>query len=221
MGILKDGTPAMEVYRSVRAKIIQKELRPGEPLTETSLCEDLGTGRSPVRAALQQLAEDGYVELMPNRSAHVAQFTQKQLRQLCSLRGLFLGYALDLSLDSYAEKDFVPLETCLTAQENAFQRLAFEEYIDAVSEFYTRIIQRAGNSYLDEISTLIINRIGVYLSLYDNFYSVKKLKTLPLHYKILDGIRAGKKRTALRAHDEICSRLLDSYDFVVSLSAGL
>ena len=109
MGILKDGTPAMEVYRSVRAKIIQKELKPGEPLTETSLCEDLGTGRSPVRAALQQLAEDGYVELMPNRSAHVAQFTQKQLRQLCSLRGLFLGYALDLSLDSYAEKDFVPL----------------------------------------------------------------------------------------------------------------
>ena len=34
MGILKDGTPAMEVYRSVRAKIIQKELKPGEPLTE-------------------------------------------------------------------------------------------------------------------------------------------------------------------------------------------
>lgn len=221
MAGLKDGTPAMEVYQSVRNAIVQKQLKPGETLTEGALCKNLGVGRSPVRAALQQLSEDGYVEMLPNCSAHVAQFTQKQLRQLCSLRGMFLGYVLDLTIDTYTEKDLTMLQDCLTQQESAFERRDFDEYIAAVSRFYTIIINKANNAYLNEISAMIINRIGVYLCLYDNFYSVKKLKTLPLHYQMLNGIREGKPKKVLRAHNEVNMRILDAYDYMVSLSADL
>ena len=221
MAGLKDGTPAMEVYQSVRNAIVQKQLKPGETLTEGALCKNLGVGRSPVRAALQQLSEDGYVEMLPNCSAHVAQFTQKQLRQLCSLRGMFLGYVLDLTIDTYTEKDLTMLQDCLTQQESAFERRDFDEYIAAVSRFYTIIISKANNAYLNEISAMIINRIGVYLCLYDNFYSVKKLKTLPLHYQMLNGIREGKPKKVLRAHNEVNMRILDAYDYMVSLSTDL
>lgn len=220
MSTLKNGTPAMEVYQMVKGMIAQQKLKPGAPLTENSLCTLLGVGRSPVRAALQQLSEDGYVELLPNRGAHIAQYSEKQLRQLFSLRGMFLAYALELSIDSYNDRDLAFLEGCLLRQEDAFRRLAFDEYTDAVSQFYTYIIAKANNAYLNEISAAILNRINVYLCLYNNFYSVRKLQALPLHYKMLDGIREGKAKKVLRTHSEISARILDSYDYLVSLNGS-
>jgi len=220
MNTLRSGTPAMDVYQSVKNAIIQQTLKPGTALTENSLCAQLGVGRSPVRAALQLLADEGFVELLPNRGAHVATFTEKQLRQLCALRGMVLSFALEQTIDLYTEADLAHLEDCLTVQEDAFARLAFDDYITAVSQFYTGIIKKAGNPYLNEIAAAIINRIAVYLCLYDNFYSVKKTKSLPLHSRMLEGIREGKIKKVLRAHSEISARLLDTYGRMVPLNGG-
>lgn len=220
MNTLKNGTPAMEVYQMVKGMIVQQKLKPGTPLTENALCTRLGVGRSHVRAALQQLSEDGFVELLPNRGAHIAQFSEKQLRQLFSLRGMFLAYALELSIDSYTDRDLAFLEDCLLRQEDAFRRQAFDEYTGAVSRFYTFLIEKANNSYLNEMSAAILNRINVYLCLYNNFYSVKKLQALPLHRKMLDGIREGKPKKVLRAHSEISTRILDAYDYLVAVNGG-
>lgn len=215
MNTLRDGTPAMNVYQTVRKAIICRQFVPGQALTENYLCERFSVGRSPVRAALQQLSEEGFIELVPNRGANVAQFTQKQLRQLYSLRGMVLSYALERTIDAYEDRDYEYLDSCLERQKAAFEHFAFEEYITAVSEFYRYIIEKAGNDYLDEISSMIISRIGVYLCLYDDFYSVKKLKSLPLHHKMVDGIRKGNIKRVLKAHSDISLRIVDSYDDMV------
>ncbi|RMH55639.1 MAG: FCD domain-containing protein [Deinococcus-Thermus bacterium] len=48
-----------EAYRRLRRMILSLELRPGEPLVERKLEERLGVSRTPIRAALQQLAREG------------------------------------------------------------------------------------------------------------------------------------------------------------------
>ena len=94
----------------------------------------------------------------------------------------------------------------------------FNEYVTAISQFYSLIMQKSGNEYLVELSTKVINRISVYLSLYDNFYSVKKLKSLPYHYKMIEGIQEGNLKKVIRAHDIICRRMLEAYDHVILLN---
>ncbi len=218
MAGLKDGTAAMDVYQSVRNAIMHQQFKPGTSLTENALCAYLKVGRSPVRAALQALADEGYVELLPNRGAYVAEFTQKQIRQLYAIRELILSHALDVAIDDFTQEDLDLLQQCLLAQEEAFRVLDSEKYISSINLFYSTIIAKAGNSYLNEIAASILNRLGVYCCLYDNFYSVKKLKSLPLHYNMLEGIQERKAAKVIRNHRKIVEQNLDAYDYMVTLN---
>ena len=151
----------------------------------------------------------------PNRSARVAQFSQSQIRQLYSIRGMLVSHALELTVDSYTEKDLQALENCLVRQEEAFREYAFEDYLSAIYDFFFYIIHKANNPYLDEIANSSLRRINVFLCLYDNFYCVEKLKTLPQHRKILKAIGQGKTKTATQIHAELNNRILNAYDYMV------
>jgi len=60
------------VYHCLRASILSLELKPGQPLDETSLSEQFSMSRSPIREALVRLSGDGLVETLSNRSTLVA-----------------------------------------------------------------------------------------------------------------------------------------------------
>ena len=217
--MVKNDTPAMEVYYTVRRSITAQRLKPGMALTESSLCAELEVGRSSVRTALQQLAKEGFVELIPNRGAFVASFSEKQIRELYSLRRMFLIYALERTVDTYIEEDIQYLQNCLLEQMEAFEARDLGRYVESVSRFYRFIMYNTGNEYLEELAEQVDNRIEVYLCLYDNFYSdsVRKLRTLPFHQKMIDGIREGKLKKTIHAHDEICERMVDAYEHMILL----
>lgn len=213
---LRDNTPAMTVYEYLYGAITHREFQPGQILTESFLCGRLNLGRSPVRLALRQLAADGFVELRANRSAIVTRFTQKQLRQLYSLRELFLEYALRQTIGAYEAEDLAVLEAYLEEMEKSFENRDFNDYTRAVAGFYRRIIDKADNAYLSESAAVVIARINVYTCLYDDFYSVKRLKTLAMQRRMVQGIREGKPAAVLRAHKKLSNEVVLAYDQVVS-----
>ncbi|MDI3567532.1 GntR family transcriptional regulator [Bradyrhizobium sp. Arg816] len=55
------------VLDAVRAPILAGEFEPGERLHEVKLTTLLGVSRTPVRAALQELASEGLLDYTPNR----------------------------------------------------------------------------------------------------------------------------------------------------------
>ena len=215
MVILRENTSAAAVYEYIYGEITHRRLCPGQLLTESYLCACMNVGRSPVRLALQQLAKDGFVELRANRSPIVTCFTQKQLQQLYSLREVFLEYALRQTIDLYEKEDIATLTAFLSDMERAFQFRAFDDYIQAVAGFYRAIIDKADNPYLTESAAVVINRINVYICLYDNFYSVKRLKTLSMQSRMVQGIREGKLGVVLRAHQKLSNEVVAAYDQMV------
>lgn len=54
------GASATEAFRAIRGLILNGSLAAGDRLVETDLAERLGLSRTPVRAALQRLREEGY-----------------------------------------------------------------------------------------------------------------------------------------------------------------
>jgi DNA-binding GntR family transcriptional regulator len=72
-----------QAYTEIEERIVTLVLRPGEVLSETALAGSLGIGRTPVREALQRLAREGLVEVLPRRGILVCAFNvQSQLRML-------------------------------------------------------------------------------------------------------------------------------------------
>ena len=70
-------------YVALEEMICTLQLEPGEVLSEGALSETLGIGRTPVREALQRLAREGLVTVLPRRGVLVSEFNvKKQLRML-------------------------------------------------------------------------------------------------------------------------------------------
>lgn len=75
-----------DVYESLRTRILSGAHPPGNHLPEESLSESLGVSRTPVRAALRRLAEEGLVTVEPRRGAFVAEFTRADIDEVFDLR---------------------------------------------------------------------------------------------------------------------------------------
>ena len=70
-------------YVALEEMICTLRLEPGEVLSEGALSETLQIGRTPVREALQRLAREGLVTVLPRRGVLVSEFNvKKQLRML-------------------------------------------------------------------------------------------------------------------------------------------
>ena len=70
-------------YVALEEMICTLRLEPGEVLSEGALSETLRIGRTPVREALQRLAREGLVTVLPRRGVLVSEFNvKKQLRML-------------------------------------------------------------------------------------------------------------------------------------------
>jgi GntR family transcriptional regulator, rspAB operon transcriptional repressor len=84
---------ADQIYRVLRDTIISGGLRPGEAMSENRICRMFNVSRSPVRIALTRLAEDGLVDIFPQRGSFVAPIKLQQVRE-----GHFARVALELAV---------------------------------------------------------------------------------------------------------------------------
>ncbi|MEA2884926.1 MAG: hypothetical protein QOH32_4182 [Bradyrhizobium sp.] len=78
-----DGTLTDRAYRELEEMIVTLQLAPGTVLSEQALAVRLKIGRTPIREALQRLARDGLVVIMPRRGIMVSEINLRlQLRLL-------------------------------------------------------------------------------------------------------------------------------------------
>ncbi len=85
------------VAASLRTRILDGDLSPGERLREIELTEGYGVARHSLRAALRQLQAEGLVVIEPNRGARVAELTD--LDALFELRTALEVEAARLALE--------------------------------------------------------------------------------------------------------------------------
>ena len=75
-----------EVYQFILDQIFSCQLKPGEKIAEATIAEQFGISRTPIREALRALSNDGLIDLVPNRYAAVAQFSDKQIQEIGTIR---------------------------------------------------------------------------------------------------------------------------------------
>jgi DNA-binding GntR family transcriptional regulator len=78
-----DATLTERAYRALEEEIVTLKLPPGAVVSEALLSERLGIGRTPIREALQRLARERLVQILPRRGIVVSEVNvATQLRLL-------------------------------------------------------------------------------------------------------------------------------------------
>jgi DNA-binding GntR family transcriptional regulator len=75
-----------QAYLQIEERIVLLRLPPGQFLSEKTLAAHLGIGRTPVREALQQLARENLVKILPRRGVLVAEMDVRAQIELLAVR---------------------------------------------------------------------------------------------------------------------------------------
>ncbi|WP_320778511.1 GntR family transcriptional regulator [Streptomyces sp. CRN 30] len=141
-----------QVLEALRAALVSGELRPGEVYSGPALGERFGVSATPVREAMQQLAQEGAVEVVPNRGFRVVERGARELAELAEIRALLeVPVLLRLSRTVPAER-WAELRPLAEATVRAASSDCRATYAEADRAFHRAMLAAAGNEQLVRIA---------------------------------------------------------------------
>ena len=139
-----------QVYEEIKLSILSMDFRPGEPLVEMALCEQLGVSRTPVRTALRMLEKDGLVDFIPNRGAYVKQMTAADIAEIYVIREILEGYCANKVCEIISDDSIRYIEERLDESERKMEEGDYEQASTLASEMHNVIIGLVGNRRIKE-----------------------------------------------------------------------
>ena len=115
-----EGLTLMEAaYREIEERIVTLKLLPGEVLSEARLVGALGIGRTPIREALQRLAQEGLVVIMPRRGIVVSDINVASQLELLRVRRELERLMARLAARRASQEDLQNFEGIATGMREA------------------------------------------------------------------------------------------------------
>ena len=207
----------------LREMILAGELAAGTRIAELSIVEKLGVSRTPIRAALMRLEQEGLIESLPNGGYAVRTFSERDVSDAIELRGTIEGLTARLA----AERGAVPVvlneaRECLKAIDALLARPAldddaFSRYVSFNERFHTLLGELSGSTVLarelERVASLPFASPSAFVVVQANSPQARDMLVVAQdqHWQVLDAIerREGSRaESIMREHSRIAQRNL-------------
>jgi DNA-binding GntR family transcriptional regulator len=191
----RSGTDA--AYESLKRRILQCELSPGQELREAALAESAGFGRTPVREALRRLVQEGFVEVRPRQGYRVAPITLASVHDVFELRLLLEPAAVELAIRRAPREAITALHDLAHAHYVHGDQESYERFIVDNLNLHVQIAESTGNQRLAHMLGNLLEEMQrlFFLSLDARDSSTEQMHE---HHELYDAMLAGDVETARR-----------------------
>ncbi|MFC9632433.1 GntR family transcriptional regulator [Streptomyces mirabilis] len=141
-----------QILDALRTALVAGELAPGQVYSAPVLGERFGVSATPVREAMQQLALEGAVEVVPNRGFRVVRRGTRELAELAEIRALLevpVVLRLARTVPAVRWAELRPLAEAAARAASAGCRATYAECDRA---FHHAMLALAGNDQLVQIA---------------------------------------------------------------------
>ena len=133
-----------QIYEKLRRAIVHLDLEPGAAISEKEICTTHAVSRTPVREALQRLADEGLVNVLPHSGTFVSRISLK-----VSEEGFIIRRALEVeSVRRAAERiepaDIEALDARIARMRIILAENRLEDYLDEDDAFHAAIASISG-----------------------------------------------------------------------------
>ncbi|MGB0684216.1 MAG: GntR family transcriptional regulator [Magnetovibrionaceae bacterium] len=198
-------------YGEIEELIVTLRLEPGAVLSEATLSRQLGIGRTPIREALQRLAREGLVVIMPRRGIMVSEINVGTQLKLIEVRREVERLMAKLA----AERAIGPMRDQMADLADAFEAAAEDgsstAFLRHEKHLSALITDAAGNEFAAKTMALMRGLSRRFW--YRHFGRVASLETSSAHYAALaraiasgDGRQAALDADALMDYVDSCTR---------------
>lgn len=214
---------AVKAQLWLRELILAGELPSGARIAELAIVERLGVSRTPIRAALMRLEQEGLLEALPNGGYAVRTFSEGDVGDAIELRGTIEGLAARLA----AERG-VPAAVLRSAREcleqidavlgrPALDEDAFTRYVGLNETFHNLLSDMAGSRLvareLERVVRLPFASPSAFVVLQANSPEARDMLIVAQdqHRQVLDAIEGregARAESIMREHARIARRNL-------------
>ncbi len=128
--------------------IIRVELAPGDAVREDELQRSLGIGRTPIREAIQRLAREQFVTVVPRRGVFVAGVDASELALLYETRAVLEPYVTRLAAARGSEEQWAAMAAVLARATRP--GTTPDELIEIDRDCHEIVWAAAGNRFLTD-----------------------------------------------------------------------
>lgn len=141
----------------LRKRIVSLYYKPGQPLNEKKLAEELGVSRTPIREALTRLATENLVTIVRHSGARVSDINLRDFQELIELRLILEKGCARLAAQRATEKEIRALER-LHEKVKSLGEDNIPELMECDTKFHEIIRQAAHNRFLAEALAVVVNQ---------------------------------------------------------------
>ncbi|UYG07010.1 GntR family transcriptional regulator [Halomonas sp. M4R1S46] len=147
------------VAERLREMVLEGELPPGSRISEKRLCETFEVSRTPLREALKVLANEGLVELLPNRGAKVTEVEPGEVADLFEVMVELEGLSGRLLASRAGEAEVAEIRELHQRMMSHYRRQERPEYFALNQQLHRRLTEIAGNAVLLELETSLTVKV--------------------------------------------------------------
>lgn len=200
---------ANETYDRLRDLIVRGQLAPGSRIIETELSDRLEVSRTPVRSALQRLAQEGFIQVDSSSGGRsrprVAPLTAEDAHELMYLLGSLEGLASRWTAELEREERLKVVDELRTLNERMEdeasdpERTAADVFFDVDAEFHRSLVEPGAGPRLLKLHRAYRPQAERYFRYYvsDQQYSLDR--SLDEHREMIDAIGTGDPEIAEEA----------------------
>jgi DNA-binding GntR family transcriptional regulator len=141
----------IQAYERIKHEIITMSLRPGEYLNEAQISKTIGIGRTPVHQALNRLALERLVEVIPRKGYIVKAISVDEVMDVINVRIINEVYCAQLAAMRATKADIAQMERILEQSEVAGVADDTSMQMTLDKEFHNALSHAAGNQILSDI----------------------------------------------------------------------
>lgn len=196
-----------QAHDYILSMIMSKQLTAGDRIPELKIAEQFKISRTPVRDAMRQLANEGLIEIYPNRFAEVKNYSEREIREIGTLRVTFDTTAVRLAALYGSRADFLRLMTIAEKCAAALEAGSESEQLQFDCDFHLELARIAGNDLLIKFQKELYLRVQYIMLTHPN-YVADQIRHARQHFEIAEALIDSKESTAM---DIIVTHLTESY----------
>ena len=197
MEVIKPVSLKKQTYEAIRTAILQRELECDVIYSEKWFADRFQISRTPVREALLQLRDEGFVEVLPNRGVVIKPLTLEDAANIYQMRVAIEGYCSAYLAEHATEKSGAEtLKRVEVLLEKCHENF---NYADEM-QFHPEIIQYTKNVEFIKL----YNRMRTKIDVFWNEVSNKEDRPEEIyaeHKAILNAMKAGDAEEARKASE--------------------
>lgn len=194
------------VYEKLYAAIASMELPPGTPMSELTLTEEFGVSRTPIREALQRLAKEKLVEIVPKSGTFVGRIPISSLIESIVARRALEATTVRNAVQRATPDQIAELRELLAEQTALAGTGDLAKFHAADEAFHAAIAEVAGYPGIWDIIRSLKIQVDRYRQL--TLPQEGRLdKVLREHTAVVDAMAVGEADRAARAMEEHLDKL--------------